>query len=299
MPSGDARARGGVSCPRGRGSPPRKTYVDEYSRLTGHTVSRGAQTGRHSAARMQADGAPAACGVAAAQPRPRPRNPSPHARWCLGLLDVRRFDHARNSVPSQRSWLPEALNCRARHETMQPGTLFDLRLTPAWELSGLSPRTKRGRDHHMGRPRDSSKFFLPTRLLRVTCHWTVLGPLRSGKARVLASVVRVPDVSLVVDECVVGNVSPRGSVRQAIGALSWIEIPFSQLPDGELTLKIAGLIDGAALSVSLPLLKRGVSITLVETLQSKRFRLAMSENRATGIVQELLIVSEPQGECER
>jgi hypothetical protein len=103
------------------------------------------------------------------------------------------------------------------------------------------------------------------------------------------------DIIVRDENCRVGRVTGRGAVHDRADTVSWIEVPLSMLPDGELQLGLRGRVGTAAVASSLHLRKGATGVTYLPMSQRKGYREVQFRHPTTG---ESLRAATIDEECE-
>jgi hypothetical protein len=119
---------------------------------------------------------------------------------------------------------------------------------------------------------------------------------RGGTTRT-GSTVAAAEIGATVTtaDCQVGRVTARGAVRQAAQYTSWVEIPLSELPEGELTLRLSGRVGTSDVQNSIPLRKTGSGVNYVGASQRRGYRETQIRHPTTGQMIKAATIEE---QCE-
>lgn len=105
------------------------------------------------------------------------------------------------------------------------------------------------------------------------------------------------EVGIRVDGCKVRSVTPRGAVRQARDAVSWIELPVSELPDGEFEITLNGIVGTAAVLASMPFVKNESGVSYLAMEQRQGYGERLETDPLTGRTEKFVLHTEPEVEC--
>ena len=90
------------------------------------------------------------------------------------------------------------------------------------------------------------------------------------------------DVGVRVDGCRVGSIAARGVVRQTANDVSWIELPLSELPEGELEVTLYGTVGSTSVGASISLLRSGTSVSYLTMSKRQGYRERAVTDPRTG-----------------
>jgi hypothetical protein len=105
------------------------------------------------------------------------------------------------------------------------------------------------------------------------------------------------DIGVRVHGCRVGSIAARGVARQTADDISWIELPLSELPEGEFEVTLRGTVGNTGVAASVSLVRSGANVSYLTMSKMQGYRERVVTDPGTGRSYRLALHEERDVEC--